>query len=125
MQSQGTQRASLSTEGVFSASIVLAFVLAIVTVIVTPVVQAQSYEILYSFTGGADGQALYGGLTPDAAGNLYGSASLGGDFGAGTVYKLDPSGALSVLHSFTPVDGVCPSASLVRDPAGNLYGTAC
>jgi uncharacterized repeat protein (TIGR03803 family) len=41
------------------------------------------------------------------------------------VFKLDPSGKETVLHSFTggPLDGQNPTGSLVRDLAGNLYGT--
>ena len=41
---------------------------------------AQTYTILYTFSGGADGgYPQYGGLLPDAAGNLYGTATFGGD----------------------------------------------
>jgi uncharacterized repeat protein (TIGR03803 family) len=41
------------------------------------------------------------------------------------VFKLTSSGTLTVLHAFagSPADGVSPVATLVRDGAGNLYGT--
>jgi uncharacterized repeat protein (TIGR03803 family) len=67
---------------------------------------------------------LGGSLVRDSAGNLYGTTSLGGESGfLGTVFKLDPAGGESVLYSFGGAgDGLFPYGSLVRDPAGNLYG---
>ena len=41
----------------------------------------------------------------------------------GTVYKLDSSGNLTTLHSFSGADGAYPYAALILDGAGNLYGT--
>jgi uncharacterized repeat protein (TIGR03803 family) len=81
---------------------------------------------LYNFTGGGDGgYPVQGELTLDAAGNIYGTAGIGGSGGFGVVYKLDPSGQQTVLYSFTGgVDGGWPHAGVVRDTAGNLYGTA-
>jgi uncharacterized repeat protein (TIGR03803 family) len=80
--------------------------------------------VLYSFSG-PDGQdPTLAGVVRDLAGNLYGTTFSGGQYGNGVVFKLTPSGTESVLHSFsgTP-DGAQPWASLVRDNAGNLYGT--
>jgi uncharacterized repeat protein (TIGR03803 family) len=80
--------------------------------------------VLHSFTGGAsDGSFPLAGLIADHAGNLYGTTQLGGPSDAGTVFKLDRSGTLTVLHSFTVSDGKFPSGSLVADSSGNLYGT--
>src|SRR6185369_16323811 len=76
--------------------------------------------------GGQDGYTPAAGLVPDEAGNLYGTTEGGGAFGVfGTVFKLDASGNLTVLHSFAgaPTDGEFPLAGLIRDKAGNLYGT--
>jgi uncharacterized repeat protein (TIGR03803 family) len=58
---------------------------------------------LYQFTGQADGGLPIGRLISDAAGNLYGVTSLGGDptCSCGTVFKLAPNGTLTVLHAFT------------------------
>jgi uncharacterized repeat protein (TIGR03803 family) len=39
------------------------------------------------------------------------------------VYKLDPTGKQTVLHSFSWPDGAYPHAGLIWDEAGNLYGT--
>jgi len=86
--------------------------------------------VLHSFTGGADGTYPIAGLLRDPAGNLYGTTTSGGasacnpPYGCGTVFKLDTTGVKIVLYSFTGVpDGYYPAANLVRDAAGNLYGT--
>ncbi|MBV9304008.1 MAG: hypothetical protein JOY62_11260 [Acidobacteriaceae bacterium] len=79
--------------------------------------------VLYVFKGGTDGGGPFGGLTRDEEGNLYGTTSYSGAFGYGVVFKLDPSGKETVLHSFAGPDGSDPSASLIRDRQGNLYGT--
>jgi len=42
----------------------------------------------------------------------------------GTIFEVDTTGTEKVLHSFKRVQGMIPRASLVRDSAGNLYGTA-
>ncbi len=68
------------------------------------------------------------GLTFDAAGNLYGTTSDGGDSGQGAVFKLTPNGdgtwSGTLLHSFMGgTDGSDPIAGVVFDQAGNLYGT--
>jgi len=86
---------------------------------------AGAETILYNFTGGADGGYPAEGLIRDSAGNLYGTGLLGGTSGGGVVFKLDTAGTLTVLHSFTSgADGYLPISTLVRDAAGNLYGTA-
>jgi uncharacterized repeat protein (TIGR03803 family) len=82
--------------------------------------------VLYSFTGGTtDGTDPRGTLVRDADGNLYGVTLEGGEYGLGTVFKIDTNGKETVLHSFAGgSDGAEPDAGLVRDDAGNLYGTA-
>jgi uncharacterized repeat protein (TIGR03803 family) len=80
--------------------------------------------VLYNFTGGADGFEPNGDLVRDSEGNLYGTAFEGGSSNAGVVFKVDPTGKETVLYSFTGgADGAHPYAGLVRDEAGNLYGT--
>jgi uncharacterized repeat protein (TIGR03803 family) len=143
----------------------------------TPRAQAQTYKILYKFTGGTDGSTpdstllLHGGslygptsgggssfncgnvfqldiqtrqetvlhtfagspsdgckplaaLIRDSTGNFYGTTFTGGANQYGTVFRLDPAGVVTVLHSFSIADGTNPQGGLVRDAAGNLYGTA-
>ena len=79
--------------------------------------------VLYSFTGQADGRSPRSGVTSDAHGNLYGTTYYGGAAGMGVVYKLDPSGHETVLHSFAGHDGAAPYAGVLLDPAGYIYGT--
>jgi uncharacterized repeat protein (TIGR03803 family) len=86
--------------------------------------------VLYNFTDGKDGGLPDGALVRDAAGNLYGTASVGGDLpcngggGCGTVFKLDKAGKLTVLYDFEDKsDGAFPEGGLVQDASGKLYGT--
>ena len=80
--------------------------------------------VLYSFTGGVDGRYPYAGVIRDSAGSLYGTTNQGGTAGYGVVYKLDTAGHYTVLYSFTGgADGRTPYAGVIRDSAGNLYGT--
>ena len=97
------------------------------------------FSILHTFTGPGDGSDPLG-LIIDSAGNLYGIAGSGGDtikntnweYGLGTVFKVDTTGAFSVLYTFTPcTDPPCTLGQvrnsvyahhLVRDSKGNLYG---
>src|SRR5215471_4972947 len=83
--------------------------------------------VLYSFANGNDGAGPSGGLTFDAAGNLYGTTVGGGSHSAGVVYELTPNGdgawTETILHTFGEGnDGYEPTSSLVFDSAGNLYG---
>jgi uncharacterized repeat protein (TIGR03803 family) len=81
--------------------------------------------VLHSFAGGKkDGAYPYGGLVRDKSGNLYGTTFAGGASDVGTIFRLSPSGAMTVLHSFAAGnDGASPSAGLVIDSHGNAYGT--
>ncbi len=82
--------------------------------------------VLHTFTGPPDGAKPVGGLILDDEGNLFGVTQGGGSgaLAAGTVFKLEPNGKETVLHSFTGGgDGSAPYASVVRDEEGNLYGT--
>jgi uncharacterized repeat protein (TIGR03803 family) len=87
---------------------------------------AQHTEvILHNFAGPPPyGANPYAGLASDAAGNLYGTTPTGGAFNQGTVFKVDPSGNMIVLHSFAAgADGANPYATVALDSAGNIYGT--
>jgi len=80
--------------------------------------------ILHSFST-SDGAGSASGLLRDSSGNFYGTTEIGGAHNQGVVFKLDPHGNYSILYSFTGRngDGSEPFAGLVRDQAGNLYGT--
>jgi hypothetical protein len=96
-------------------------------------------KVLYNFTCGSDGGSPEGGLTFDAAGNLYGATGKGGDVnlcqsqpwnvGCGVIFKLTPGAGAnetwteSVLYTFIGQgDGYAPQGGLTFDSAGNLYG---
>jgi uncharacterized repeat protein (TIGR03803 family) len=82
--------------------------------------------VLHRFTGKAnDGMTSEQGLVADPAGSLYGTTIRGGANGIGVIFKIDPSGKWTILHSFDfNVEGFFPyGGTLLRDAAGNLYGT--
>jgi len=91
----------------------------------TPTAHAQTYTIVHSFAGyPIDGAGPNGELIQDAAGNFYGTTNQGGANGGGTVFKLDPSGTVTILYDFTGgADGAGPEAGLFRDTDGTFYGT--
>jgi len=88
-----------------------------------PSAQAQTFTVLYNFTGSSDGANPYAGLFRDTAGNLYGTTTLGGSSNDGTVFVVDTSGTEAVLHSFSGADGIGPYGAVIMDAKGNLYGT--
>jgi len=90
----------------------------------SPSADGWTESVLYSFTGGQDGDAPNGGVVFDH-GNLYGTTTQGA-LGYGTVFELTPS-ALGwqehTLHQFNGVtDGAFPTGNLL-DSSGNFYGT--
>jgi uncharacterized repeat protein (TIGR03803 family) len=100
--------------------------------VIYKVTPSRSETLLHSFTGGTDGAVPQANPVVDSLGNLYGTASAGGDLsctegsgaGCGTVWKLDTSGNFTVLYSFTGgTEGAAPIGGLVMDSSGNLYGT--
>ncbi len=91
--------------------------------------------VLYTFTGGADGNEPWGNPTFDSSGNLFGTTSIGGNtgcgsYGCGVVFKLTPGNGgpwtESVLYAFNAGrDGGYPySDGVTFDSQGNLYGVA-
>jgi uncharacterized repeat protein (TIGR03803 family) len=93
---------------------------------------ASTLYIFCSLDHCADGEyPELGPLVRDAAGNLYGTTYFGGaaqcdgvNEGCGVVFKLDPSGKETILHTFTGrADGAFPGVGLTMDSSGNLYGT--
>jgi len=97
----------------------------------TPTVGQWKMSVLHAFTGGFDGAIPNAGIMFDKAGNLWGTASLGGLYGDGTVFRLIPpfSGGRWTLgvYSFKgSSDGANPHAGVVfgKSTSGTLaYGT--
>jgi uncharacterized repeat protein (TIGR03803 family) len=91
---------------------------------------AGTEKVLYSF-GSQSGDGTYPvGLIFDTKSNLYGTTIQGGDLscgygGCGTIFELTKAGTEKVLYSFSgyPGDGDGPSAGLIFDKKGDLYGT--
>jgi uncharacterized repeat protein (TIGR03803 family) len=92
-------------------------------VVTAPPSPTQTFNVIYNFTGAADGGGP-AGLTMDADGNLYGVAG-GGDSGQGTVFKLTPSGSswrFTRLYSFSGTDGSGPNSPPAVASNGIVYG---
>jgi uncharacterized repeat protein (TIGR03803 family) len=92
--------------------------------------EGWSYSVIYVFKGNIfhDGRKPLSSLVVDNAGNLYGTTYYGGVYGGGTVFELmpKPTGEWSevLLHEFgSGLDGLEPTAGLVFDTQGNLFGT--
>ncbi len=90
---------------------------------IAPSAQGQTFSMLYAFTSEADGDRP-DSIVRDAAGNFYGTTYYGGSgVGNGVVFKLDTTGTKTTLYRFKgQPDGGGPDG-VVRDAAGNLYGT--
>ena len=98
----------------------------VLTVVASQAAPAQTFNVIHTFTGGQGGKNPFAGLTVDAAGNLYGTATDGG-LGYGTAYTLRHSGAgwvFDPLYSFAGgSDGAYPQARVIIGQNGTLYGT--
>jgi len=83
--------------------------------------------VVHSFGSGNDGAQPIGGVVFDSAGNFYGTTSLGGDTGNGTVFEVKRSGKQwieSVIYSFKGgTDAFNPVAGVTLDSKGMIYGT--
>jgi len=88
-----------------------------------------AYSLVHDFTGGDDGAIPNGNLVVDASSNLWGASVSGGARTGGTVFEFTPGAggwSETVLYSFCAQQGCVhsPSAGIIMDPSGNLYGTA-
>jgi uncharacterized repeat protein (TIGR03803 family) len=90
-------------------------------------------SILHSFSGNeyggsgasGDGDLPAAGLIQGIDGNFFGTTYYGGQSGMGAVFKVSAAGVESVFYSFgtNSEDGSQPTAGLIQDDAGDLYGT--
>lgn len=112
-----------------SRSLVLALA-GVLTLIALPL-QAQTFSVLYSFMGGADGGNPYAGLTYDSTGLFYGTAYDWGNIacmnGCGVVFELrerNSQWSVSPLYDFNGVSGANPTAGITEFngiPFGTTY----
>jgi uncharacterized repeat protein (TIGR03803 family) len=114
----------------FSSTFIVSGKILLALLLLATVAWAGTEKVLYRFAGGRDGSEPAGILIFDKAGNLYGVTDAGGNAACtcGTVFKLAPTSSgfwkHTVLHTFVGgKDGFSPTAGLVTDAAGNLYGT--
>jgi uncharacterized repeat protein (TIGR03803 family) len=89
--------------------------------------QAQTFKVIYTFTGHTSAAHPLAGLTIDQQGNLYGTTAWGGKYNGGTVYELQPTQSgftYSQLHSFgNGADGSFAWGGVTLGSNGILYGT--
>ena len=88
--------------------------------------RAQTYAVKYEF-GSHSGDPLspqYGLVAQGRDGNLYSTSPKGGTSNNGTVFKITPAGALTVLYNFDVTHGSFPYGGLTLGTDGNFYGTA-
>ncbi|MFN7560135.1 MAG: choice-of-anchor tandem repeat GloVer-containing protein [Prosthecobacter sp.] len=77
---------------------------------------------LVHFTNNMIGYSPRGTLVLGSDGNFYGTAQQGGNLSRGTVFKMTPSGVVTVLTHFSAADGSNPGPNLIQASDGNLYG---
>jgi uncharacterized repeat protein (TIGR03803 family) len=90
---------------------------------------AENFNVLYTFSYPyPNGSAPQAPLIEDTSGNLFGTASVGGNQQHGAVFELDSKHNIHALYLFCSMpncsDGAAPMAPLIMDVNGNLYGTA-
>jgi uncharacterized repeat protein (TIGR03803 family) len=102
----------------------LAAVAVLALAIVSP---AQIFTTFVAFDGPDGAEPYFAPLVQGLDGNLYGTTSVGGATGYGTVVRITPNGTLTTLYDFCRqancVDGWYPVAGLALATGGDLYGT--
>jgi uncharacterized repeat protein (TIGR03803 family) len=84
----------------------------------------QALYTLCTQTGCPDGTNPVGGLVEGPDHNFYGTANRGGGSNAGTIFRVTPDGAFTLLHSFGGAsDGFSPRAKMLVANDGYLWGT--
>jgi uncharacterized repeat protein (TIGR03803 family) len=97
------------------------------------ITQSGEYTTIYNFCVQSssvqecsDGADPSGTLVQTLNGDIFGVTSAGGT-GAGTIFKVTPSGTFKTFYNFCSqagcMDGGVPEAGLIQASDGNLYGT--
>ena len=75
---------------------------------------------------GTNGNQPYSGVIVDSRNNVFGTTSAGGT-GFGNIFRIGPSGGLTVLYNFCSqtncTDGELPQANLLETETGKIYGS--
>jgi uncharacterized repeat protein (TIGR03803 family) len=107
-----------------AARVVLFIIIIIATSLDTSATPRFGVDVVHTFTGGADGASSSAALIQATDGNFYGTSDSGGAFNLGTIFRMTPSGVVTILHVFTGgADGASPLAALIQASDGNFYGT--
>jgi uncharacterized repeat protein (TIGR03803 family) len=118
------KRTKLNRAKPFRVGIANAVLILSLTVASTTQATAQTFNVLYSFgahTG--DSYSPAGLLAQGRDGNLYGTTVYGGTYNLGTVFKVTPTGKLTVLHNFDGTHGSLPwGGGVILGTDGNFYG---
>jgi uncharacterized repeat protein (TIGR03803 family) len=101
-----------------------AFLICLVT-LCAATAAAQTYKDIFDFDGTSHGccPQYPNTMAQGQDGNLYGITPTGGSSNVGTVFKITPTGSLTVLFNFDITHGSTPNGGLVLGVDGNLYGT--
>jgi uncharacterized repeat protein (TIGR03803 family) len=106
---------------------IMALAISVWLIVAVTDVQAQAFSVLHDFTGGADGQYPFSGVTVGGPGVLYGTTSEGGMHDNGVVFKLAQGRLGWVLYPLYEFPGGSggfnPLGPVTVGPNGALYGT--
>ena len=92
----------------------------VLAVLWTAIASAQNFELVHAFRRAG---SPMGSLIQATDGRLYGATYWGGKTGVGTVFRLEPGGSPTTLHTFAFADGANPGAGLIQASDGFFYGT--
>ena len=85
---------------------------------------SDEFHVLHHLQPATDGSLPFAGLFQADDGNLYGSASAGGEAGTGLLFQLTLPGTYTPFNLFREqgTDGAAPYSSPIQGPDGKLYG---
>jgi uncharacterized repeat protein (TIGR03803 family) len=90
---------------------------------VTRMTPSGALTPLAALSGSNDGNQANAPLLLGSDGNFYGTGYSGGSNNDGTLFKMTPSGSLTILVNFNGTSGTDPLGGLVQGSDGNFYGT--
>jgi uncharacterized repeat protein (TIGR03803 family) len=96
--------------------------------VIFKITRSGNLTVLHNMNGTTDGARPYGGLVLASDGNFYGANAYGGTVnsncadGCGTVFKITPKGAYSVLGKFDYTAGAQPEITPFQHTSGVVYG---